>query len=257
MSQKIPLTASSPSNFCATFYAALKTYKDKTKKDLLTHPLMAQLQTCNSPTDILAILRTQVQQFEQSTHDDDKLTRWLNPTINVLYAFSTVLGEGVGLVFSPAKVIFTGAGVLLLAAKDVIASQDALVNVFERIEGLFRQLETYFEVPTTEAMKDVITKIMVEVLGILGVMTKEMKQGQAKKYLKKLVGRRDIEDALSRLDKLTQQEVQMAIVEVLKVAHHVKDGVETVGNKVNVAIEDGKETKALVQQTANNIDKEK
>ncbi|KAI9441977.1 hypothetical protein BJY52DRAFT_1216965 [Lactarius psammicola] len=238
MSQKIPLTASSPSNFRATFYAALKTYKDKTKKDLLAHPLMAQLQTCNSPTDILAILRTQVQQFEQSTHDDDKLTRWLNPTINVLYAFSAVLGEGVGLVFSPAKVIFTGTGVLLLAAKDVIASQDALINVFE-------------------GDSDVITKIMVEVLGILGVVTKEMKQGRAKKYLKKLVGRRDIEDALSRLDKLTQQEVQMAIVEVLKVAHHVKDGVETVGNKVNVAIEDGKETKALVQQTANNIDKEK
>jgi hypothetical protein len=40
----------------------------KTKKGLLTHPLRAQLQTCSSPTgtDILAVLRTQVQQFEQS-----------------------------------------------------------------------------------------------------------------------------------------------------------------------------------------------
>ncbi|KAI9435615.1 hypothetical protein BJY52DRAFT_1218172 [Lactarius psammicola] len=198
---------------------------------------MAKLQTCNSPIDILAVLRTQVQQFEQSTCGDDKLTRWLNPTVNVLYAFSTVLGEGVGLVYSPAKVIFAGAGVLLLAAKDVVANQDTLINIFERIESFFRRLETYTEVPTTEAMKDIIAKIMVEVLGIFGIVTKEMKQGRAKKYLKKLVGRRDIEDALSRLDRLTQQEVQMAIVEVLKVAHHVKDRVETVGNKVNVAIE--------------------
>ncbi len=99
MSQ-IPLTASSSSNFQAIFYASLKAYEEKTKKDLLAHPLMAQLQTCNSPADILSVLRAQVQQFEQSMRGDDILTRWLNPTINVLYAFSAALGEGVGLVNS-------------------------------------------------------------------------------------------------------------------------------------------------------------
>ncbi|KAH9022679.1 hypothetical protein EDB85DRAFT_367358 [Lactarius pseudohatsudake] len=275
-----PSTASSSSSLQAIFNASIKEYQKKTKKDLLLHPLMGQLQTCNSPADILAVLRTQVQQFEQSTSGDDKLTKWLIPTVNVLYAFSGALGEGVGLVFSPAKVIFAGAGVLLLAAKDVAASQDALIDIFERIESFFRRLEEYSEVPTTEAMKDVIVKIMVEVLGIFGVVTKEMKQGRtsesiwddalpvadrdSERYLKKLIGRRDVEDALVRLDRLTQQEVQMAIVQVLKISHHVKDGVQTVGkqvqgvdDKVNVAIEDGKETKALVQRAANNMDDEK
>jgi isopentenyl diphosphate isomerase/L-lactate dehydrogenase-like FMN-dependent dehydrogenase len=66
---------------------------------------MAQLQTCNSPTDILAVLRTQVQQFEQSTHGDDKLTNWLKPTVNVLYAFSETLGTGVELVSSIRTII--------------------------------------------------------------------------------------------------------------------------------------------------------
>ncbi|KAH9016658.1 hypothetical protein EDB83DRAFT_227112 [Lactarius deliciosus] len=95
MSQ-MPPTASS--NFQTIFYASIKEYEKKTKKDLLVHPLMVQLQTCNSPTDILAVLRTQVEQFEQSTSGDDKLTKWLDPTVNVLYAFSAALGEGVGLV---------------------------------------------------------------------------------------------------------------------------------------------------------------
>ena len=104
MSQMTPI-ASSSSNFQAIFYTSLKTYEKKTKKDLLTHPLMTQLQTCSSPTDILAVLRTQVQDFEQSTSGDDKLTRWLNPTVNVLYAFSSALGGGVGLV-NPIKTIF-------------------------------------------------------------------------------------------------------------------------------------------------------
>jgi hypothetical protein len=96
MDQTPPTTSSS--NLKAIFVASLKEYEKKTKKDLITHPLMAQLQTCNSPTDILAVLRTQVQQFENSTSGDDKLTRWLNPTVNVLFAFSSAIGTGVGLV---------------------------------------------------------------------------------------------------------------------------------------------------------------
>ncbi|KAH9014779.1 hypothetical protein EDB84DRAFT_1635584 [Lactarius hengduanensis] len=231
---------------------------------------MVQLQTCNSPTDILAVLHTQVQQFEKSTSGNDKLTKWLDPTVNVLYAFSAALGEGIGLVFSPAKVIFAGAGVLLLATKDVVASEEALVDIFERIESFFRRLEEYSSVPTTEAMRDIIVKIMVEVLGIFGIVTKEMKQGRASESIP-IAMMRDVEDALVRLDRLTQQEVQMAIVQVLKVAHDVKDGVQTVGeqvqgvgDKVNLAAEDDKvvkvttmETQALLQQTANDIDEER
>jgi len=46
------------------------------------------------------------------------------------------------------------------------------------------------------------------------------------KYLKKLLGRNDVEDALKRLDKLTQEEVRVAIVEVLKVTQNVDDKVD-------------------------------
>ena len=60
------------------------------------------------------------------------------------------------------------------AAKGVIASRDALVDIFERIESFFRRLETYTEVPTTEAMSNIIVKIMVEVLGMFAVVTKEI-----------------------------------------------------------------------------------
>jgi hypothetical protein len=39
-----------------------------------------------------------VQQFEQSRTSDDRLGKWLDPTVTVLFAFSATLGEGVGLV---------------------------------------------------------------------------------------------------------------------------------------------------------------
>ena len=67
----------------------------------------------------------------------------------------------------------------LQAAKDVQASQDILIDIFERIENFFRRLQSYIEVPPTPEMMDIIAKIMVEVLSILAIATKEIKQGRA------------------------------------------------------------------------------
>ena len=93
-----PSTSTSNSNFASIFNAALQSYKRKTKKDLTSHPLLPSLQSCNSPEAILAVLREQIPAFDQSQDGDDKLTKWVDPTVNVLYAFSATVGQGVGLV---------------------------------------------------------------------------------------------------------------------------------------------------------------
>ena len=93
-----PASTASSSNFHPIFVAALKKYEKKTKTDLCTHPLAAQLQSCNSSSDILAILHGKIDEFDQHKNRNQRLSSWLNPTINVLYAFSATLGEGVGLV---------------------------------------------------------------------------------------------------------------------------------------------------------------
>jgi hypothetical protein len=131
MSQDTPTSAS---NFRTIFVAALEKYREKTKTDLLTHPLATQLQSCNSSSDILVVLHDKVNEFDKSRTQNERLSKWLNPTINVLYAFSATLGGGVGLVslnrsnlptaqtslflqiFSPANVVSAGIGVLLLVS---------------------------------------------------------------------------------------------------------------------------------------------
>jgi len=90
--------ASSSSNFQSIFNASLQAYDNKTKNKLLDHPLAAQLQSCNSPNAVLTVLQDLVQQFDQCRTSDERLKNWLDPTVNVLYAFSATLGEGVGLV---------------------------------------------------------------------------------------------------------------------------------------------------------------
>jgi hypothetical protein len=94
------------------------------------------------------------------------------------------------------------------------------MDIFERIEMFFRRLEIYTEVPPTSEMMDILVRIMAEVLSILGIAMKEIKQGRMSKYsliqvrhlliercsekfAKRLIGRTEMEDGLKRLDKLT------------------------------------------------------
>jgi hypothetical protein len=93
-----PSTSTSQSNFASIFNASLESYKHKTKKDLASHPLLSSLQSCESPEAVLTVFRDQVPAFNQSRNGDDGLTKWVTPTVNVLYSFSETVGQGVGLV---------------------------------------------------------------------------------------------------------------------------------------------------------------
>jgi hypothetical protein len=143
----------------------------------------------------------------------------LDPTVNVINAFSATIGGGVSLAYPPAGVVFTGIGVLL---SDVNASRGPLLDLFARIENIFRRLETYIEGTPTAGMTDTIVGVMVEVLCVLAIATKEVKQSRAKMFLKKLVGRRDMENALRRLENMTTEETRMTSAEALKAIHGVE-----------------------------------
>jgi hypothetical protein len=115
-----------------------------------------------------------------------------------------------------------------------------LVDIFERIENCFKRLEPYTGLPPSEAMTDMTVKIILEILSILAIVTKEVKHRprsefdhercrvlteiRLEKYRKMLRGRNDVEDALKRLDKLTQEEARTTTAEVLKVSHKALDG---------------------------------
>jgi hypothetical protein len=71
---------------------------------------------------------------------------------------------------------------VLQAAKDVAASKDVLAELFERVGFFFKRLETYTEVTPTAAMTDIITEILVEVLKIFGIATKELSRGSASEF---------------------------------------------------------------------------
>jgi hypothetical protein len=99
-----PASASaSPSRFQSIFDSALDAYKKRANQDLASHPLLTRLQSCDSADAILTLLQDQLPVRGQSEGADDGLAKLLMPTLNVLYAFSATLAEGVGIVNTSAS----------------------------------------------------------------------------------------------------------------------------------------------------------
>lgn len=81
------------------FDIALKSYMDKTDKNLKEHDLFKQLHNCNSPAEILAVFQT------AHLGSNDRLRKWLVPILNVLCVFSDMLSTGVTLVSIDAFIV--------------------------------------------------------------------------------------------------------------------------------------------------------
>ena len=91
-------------------------------------------------------------------------------------------------------------------------------------------------------MTDMMVKIIVEVLDILGTATKEMKQSRTSElivylrlpkadmcsetFLKKIAGITKLEDGLQKLDRMTNEEARMANAEVMMLAYDIDKKVE-------------------------------
>jgi hypothetical protein len=125
--------------FYDLFDAALKEYNRKTGIDIVTDPLTATLLDCDSSDEVIDILQEQAHAFSQYQNGDGavQLMRQLKPTVDILLGLSSsgVFGKGFGLVrlmkstcsfwmfiitlqrYLPAKMIFTGVGLLLAVCR--------------------------------------------------------------------------------------------------------------------------------------------
>ena len=59
-----------------------------------------------------------------------------------------------------------------------MSSYDALLDLFECLGNFLKRLEVYTTIPPTQMMMDLIIKIMVELLSVLALATKQIKQGR-------------------------------------------------------------------------------
>jgi len=92
-------------------------------------------------------------------------------------------------------------------------------------------------------MTEIIVKIMVELLSVLALASKQIKEGRfskcnvtylavaqfvAEKFTRKILRESEIETVLQRLDRLTQEEARMTVAQTLGVVHGLVGSVKVV-----------------------------
>ena len=116
------------------------------------------------------------------------------------------------------------------------------------------RFEKYITVRPSTEMVAIIVEIMVQVISILGIATKEMKEGflsrsfllviypnltfHAEKFFKRLFGINRLKDELQKLDKLVPEEALMAAADTQVIAAHIDENVTDMAANV-VGIDEG------------------
>ena len=62
------------------------------------------------------------------------------------------------------------------AMRDVVRNYDTLISLFERVNLFLKRLDSYSSIPLTTTMTELLGKIMAQVLSILALSTKTMKE---------------------------------------------------------------------------------
>ena len=202
------------------FDAALQNYEETTNITLTKHPLAEKLHNCHSSKSITLFLRDRALEVGDFPGSDnvvksitniasilcalsatatlgdatDLVRSWRSWGYSISDAYSTVIPAYESNTDWPCHPKCRACFTLFLcaypshiqvhqAAKGVNTSHDELVTLFESIEQLLKPLEIYAQIPPTSAMEEMVVKIMAELLSILALTTKELKQGRSSESL--------------------------------------------------------------------------
>jgi hypothetical protein len=125
-----------------------------------------------------------------------------------------------------------------------MASYEMLSNLFERIQFFLQRLKRYIGIKQLpQELKELLVKIMAQVLSVLAFSTKVIKERaisgsirsthtsladyDAGKFLKKITRRTEVDDALQRLNMLTNEESLTAAARTLEPEGIIHDVPET------------------------------
>ena len=120
------------------------------------------------------------------------------------------------------------------------------MDLFEHLGRFLERLDIYTKIQLTPIMTGIIVKIMVELLSVLALATKQIKerrfskctiayhilcfvtQRATEKFARKLLGESEIEDVLQRLKKLTEEEARIGVAETLGLVHGLVGNVKLI-----------------------------
>src|SRR5258708_7124027 len=157
-------TTTSSANFhWSSILTGLDSYTNQTGIDLTEHPFADELQDCRSPDDVLQILSEREFAFGDDRDRHHNIINHVRPVVQVIHAFSAVLGETAGFVssgiefilsdrifmpykvpFQPTTAIFAGIDILLSVSISLLFYISTLIPLHIRLLLALVQAMTRF-----------------------------------------------------------------------------------------------------------------
>ncbi|KAI0258923.1 hypothetical protein BC834DRAFT_669981 [Gloeopeniophorella convolvens] len=245
-------------HFRSLFEAALKEYHENTGTDLVYHPLYGKLRTCESVESVINAVKEQARAFGEYRKGDratQLMTTKLSPLVDIILVLNDGLGNTFGEVFQPAKIVCAGVGLLLRASKGVSESYNSLVDLFDTVSRFLERVKVYTRMEQTPPMIEIIVKMMIGLLDILGLATKEIKQGRLRAFGKKLLGSKKIEDVVKRLDRLTLEESRMSTTHIFLIVHTLLENLKGVMTNAEASTATMEDALASIQEIVHGVNK--
>ncbi|TFY72970.1 hypothetical protein EVG20_g53 [Dentipellis fragilis] len=218
--------------------ASIKQYEADTKNNLM-HASRG-LADITSADELLGIIDDKQKNFMEYRKRGAKIKGALKPVLDIVGPLADAAGEGVALVFPPGKVIFVTVKLLVDATHNVKAHYDAIIDTFERMESFLLHCCMYLGHGgnISDDLRQKLGKILVHLLSIIGIVTKEMKKGQLRHFIHGVFTKDSaVQDALARLDYLTKEEGQVVQAATYQEVRHVSRGMDQMGQKFDKAYE--------------------
>ena len=95
MSSASQATSSTSTTTIQSIIDALADYTNVTGIDLSKNPFVATIEHLNSPEAVLELLQEREKEFKEYRDPNRRLISCLRPAVNVIQAFSGILGEAV------------------------------------------------------------------------------------------------------------------------------------------------------------------
>lgn len=223
------------SGFDDLWVQALQRYEKLTERNLKREDNFLKL---SSLSDLQKAVDESSRSLDAARNRHRGLTEPLRKCLAPLEPILQLTEAGVGMTpFAPAGLIFGASLHLLQSCKGVRECYDGLESLLERISGITTRVSKYIEMPSDEAIRESIVKILTDIMVMLGTAEKIIKRKRFKTFLRQVFVQEDeLEESVASLERHVEAEqhllTQLGYVAVTQTnasigqAHHKLDGLQ-------------------------------
>ncbi|KAL1672120.1 hypothetical protein EV122DRAFT_225331, partial [Schizophyllum commune] len=222
-----PASKDSSNDLLALWRDAVEKYESITGGKLLVREAAA----VDSAQGLYDFIGAQEERFKAfRKHGQHPLLARVQPLVAVVGTLSAVVGEGAGIAFAPAKVIFCAISEMVKATMAVHDDYEAVCTGFKTIEEHLRIVQSALPDDIYDVLRETSVQLLAQILVVMGVVRKIMREGRIKLWLKKLTQSKEISSALSELGRLATNHhhtlTAMTLTTARKTLEMVADSIE-------------------------------